>query len=98
MYTLLSLCAALFAIVLDQWLLRTRLLQQPKYFLFLGIIFVFKFFVNGYLTTHIVFYNPQVILGLRIGTIPLEDFIYGFALITLCISLWEWHKEQLCKK
>lgn len=98
MYTLLSLCAALIAIIVDQWLLRTQLLQQAAYLFFLGIVFMFKFFVNGYLTKHIVFYSPHVILGIRIGTIPLEDFIYGFALITLCVSLWEWQKEQSCKK
>jgi lycopene cyclase domain-containing protein len=94
MYTLLSLCAATIAIIVDQ-LLKTKLLLQPKYVLFLGIVGIFKFFVNGYLTAHIVLYNSQQILGLRIGTIPVEDFIYGFALVTLCISLWEWQKNKL---
>lgn len=97
MYTFLSLCAALVAIIID-YALRTRLLVQPKYFFFLGTMFMFKVFVNGYLTKHIVSYDPQQILGLRIGTIPLEDFIYGFALITICVSLWEWQKERACKK
>lgn len=97
MYTFLSLCAAIIAIVLDR-ILHTRLLTQPKYFFFLGIMFMFKCFVNGYLTTHIVFYDPRQILGIRLGTIPLEDFMYGFALITICVSLWEWQKEHVCKK
>ena len=94
MYTLLSIVAATLAIATDV-VLKTKLLQQSRYYLFLGIIFVFKLLVNGYLTAHIVIYNAQHILGWRILSIPLEDFIYGFALITFCISIWEWHKEKL---
>lgn len=93
MYTFLSIAAAILAITTDI-VLKTKLLQQSRYYFFLGVIFMFKLFVNGYLTAHIVNYNARHILGWRLLSIPLEDFIYGFALITFCISIWEWHKEK----
>jgi lycopene cyclase domain-containing protein len=42
--------------------------------------------VNGILTgslieKEVVWYNPDEILGLRVLTIPAEDFVYGFSLI-----------------
>jgi len=38
---------------------------------------------NGYLTSApVVEYNPEAITGVRIGTIPIEDFIYSFAMLS----------------
>jgi lycopene cyclase domain-containing protein len=49
--------------------------------------------VNGVLTgtglsAPIVSYNPSYNLGIRIMTIPVEDFIYGFELFVLNLSLF----------
>ena len=50
--------------------------------------------VNGILTgswipEEVVWYNAQEFSGIRIGTIPFEDFFYGFALIALNIIFYE---------
>ena len=46
---------------------------------------------NGILTgRHIVIYDPAVILGLRIVYAPVEDLLFGFALVLLTLSLWVW--------
>ncbi len=49
--------------------------------------------VNGILTgtglsAPVVSYNPSYNLGIRIMTIPVEDFIYGFELFLLNLSLY----------
>jgi lycopene cyclase domain-containing protein len=37
-----------------------------------------------------VAYHPEAILGLRAPwNIPVEDFAFGFALVTLTLLLWE---------
>ncbi len=55
----------------------------------------FKLIANGYLTWRpIVIYGQEHFLGVRLGTIPLEDFVYGFALIGLSVVLWEYFRGR----
>jgi lycopene cyclase domain-containing protein len=39
-------------------------------------------------------YNSQFFMGIRIGTIPLEDFLFGFSMVTLSIVCWEYFKKK----
>jgi lycopene cyclase domain-containing protein len=50
--------------------------------------------VNGVLTgslieQEVVWYNPNQIIGLRIGTIPFEDYFYGLLLMLLTTNIYE---------
>jgi lycopene cyclase domain-containing protein len=36
-----------------------------------------------------VFYNPEVISGVRIAYAPIEDLFFGFALVTMTMFVWE---------
>ncbi len=51
--------------------------------------------VNSILTgIPIVFYGPNAIIGSRIGTIPIEDFIYNLAMISLYLFTYlSWNKH-----
>ena len=58
-----------------------------------GILILPFLLVNGVLTgtglsEPVVRYDPVYILGIRIMTIPVEDFIYGFELFLLNLSLY----------
>lgn len=44
---------------------------------------------GGYLDRIVVFYNPSHFLGIRMGTIPLEDTFYGMSLLLLNIYFFE---------
>lgn len=45
---------------------------------------------NGYLTARpVVMYDAAYQLDWRVGTIPIEDFIYGYALIVSVIVVYE---------
>jgi len=88
-YTFLALLSVVAVVVLDRWL-RTAVLRKPAFWIAMGVMFLFKIPSNGYLTWRpIVLYNPDQHLGIRLWTIPVEDFLYGFGLITATIILWE---------
>lgn len=64
------------------------------------ILLVPFFIVNGILTGSgideaIVNYNDSENLGLRIGTIPIEDIFYGMLLILMNVSLFELFKRKI---
>ena len=73
--------------------LRTGLFRRPAYWLSMLIVLGFQVLVDGWLTklsAPVVEYNSAQITGLRgPWDIPVEDFLYGFALVTAALLLWE---------
>jgi len=91
-YTALALFSLAICATLD-YVLHTRLLQQPRFLAFLLLVIVFVTFFNGYLTARpVVLYGSQYQLDVRILSIPLEDYIYGVALIIGCTAFFELYK------
>ena len=88
-YTELAALGLLSAIVLDLWLLRTRLLTRRSFWTAYAIMFGFQLLVNGVLTgLPIVRYAPRTILGPRLAYAPVEDLAFGFALILTTLACW----------
>ncbi|MDZ7265991.1 MAG: lycopene cyclase domain-containing protein [candidate division KSB1 bacterium] len=88
-YTGLMLLAVSLTAVLDR-LLQTRLLSRQRVLLYFAATLMLNVICNGYLTARpVVVYNAAHHLGLRVGTIPIEDFGYGFALIMPVTILYE---------
>lgn len=88
-YTLFSTLALGAVFGLD-FLLRTRITVTRPYWIFMGLMTAGEAAVNSYLTSRPVFlYGEKFISGLRFGTIPVEDFIFGWAFLTLVVVLWE---------
>ncbi len=92
-YTLISVVAVVLTVLIARKS-ASRLFERREFFIFLLIILFFKFLVNGYLTSQlIVIYNPRFFLNVRIGSIPVEDFLFGFSMVTMTIVLWEHFKR-----
>jgi lycopene cyclase domain-containing protein len=90
-YTAAALVGALAAVVIDLFVLRTRLLTRGVFWATYPIIIGFQLLSNGILTGRgVVRYDPDAIIGLRIVYAPVEDLIFGFALILLSLSVWVW--------
>jgi lycopene cyclase domain-containing protein len=86
--------------------LRTGLLRDRRYWIALGIVAFFQILADGWLTCRpIVTYAPAQFSGLRLGCppfrlfraggMPLEDLIFGFAMITQGLMWWEWWGRRL---
>jgi lycopene cyclase domain-containing protein len=92
-YTLPAVLAVLAVCVLETRVLRTGLFRRPAYWISMVIVVGFQIPVDGWLTklsAPIVLYNEQHTTGVRFPfDIPIEDFLFGFALVTAALLLWE---------
>lgn len=78
-------------VVLDLLVLRTRLLTRRAFWTSYAIVLFFQLLTNEWLTSRGVFgYDSDAIIGWRIGTAPVEDFLFGFALVTWSLVWWVW--------
>lgn len=90
-YTGLSVIAVLVALGIDLAVLRTRLVQRKAFWTAYAIMLFFQLIVNGLLAgIPIVEYDSDAIVGLRVAYAPVEDLLFGFAMILLTLATWVW--------
>nr|WP_296070788.1 lycopene cyclase domain-containing protein [uncultured Actinoplanes sp.] len=90
-YTAASLLGVCAAAGVDMFILRTRLLRRAVFWATYPIVVLFQLLSNGILTGRkIVVYAPDAILGIRLVYAPIEDLLFGFALVLLTLSTWVW--------
>jgi lycopene cyclase domain-containing protein len=90
-YTQLALLGVAGAVLVDTVLLRTWLVRRRTYWTAYAIVLFFQLIVNGILTGFdIVRYDPGAILGWRVAFAPVEDILFGYAMVTLTLSTWVW--------
>ncbi|OHX65847.1 lycopene cyclase domain-containing protein [Flammeovirga pacifica] len=62
-----------------------------SYLITIGPFLIFNGILTGSVTPQpVVWYNTAAFSGVRIGTIPTEDFIYLLGMMLLCIKGWYW--------
>lgn len=92
-YTLPAALAVALVCVFELTVLRTGLFRRPAYWISMVIVLAFQVVVDGWLTklsAPIVAYDERHTTGIRFPfDIPIEDFLFGFALITAVLLLWE---------
>ncbi|WP_371827535.1 lycopene cyclase domain-containing protein [Amycolatopsis sp. WQ 127309] len=97
-YTVPAVAAVLAVVVLELLVLRTGLLRRPAYWVTMAIVTGFQVPVDGWLTklsAPIVRYAPGEITGWRFPwDIPVEDFLFGYAMVTAVLLLWERGKPR----
>ena len=104
-YTAAALLMVVVTVLLDLFVLRTRLLLRRVFWVAYAIIVFFQLITNGILTGRgIVFYDGDAITGSsssagqtpallgdgRIVFAPLEDLLFGFSLVVQTLSWWVW--------
>ena len=97
-YTQITVYALIMTIFFDMFVTRNSLLSTLRFWLSYAIIFPFQLITNWWLTSReIVMYNPDSIIGLRLAGAPIEDLIFGFAMILAVMSLWETRMKGISK-
>ena len=88
-YTQIALVAVLIALLIDLFVLKTRLILTAVFWTSYAIILPFQLITNWWLTSrNIVMYSPDAIIGIRIAAAPVEDLLFGFALVLGVLAMW----------
>ena len=89
-YTQITVYALILTVLFDMFVTRNSLLSTLRFWLSYAIIVPFQLITNWWLTSReIVIYNPESIIGMRIASAPIEDLIFGFAMILAIMTMWE---------
>ena len=98
-YSDIALSAVFVAVVLDLFLLKSRMMTRGIFWLTYFLILPFQLLTNWWLTSNeIVMYGLSDITGQRLAGAPIEDLLFGFSMILLTISAWEFFKSRLNKE
>jgi lycopene cyclase domain-containing protein len=87
------------ALFLAYQMLKIKPRYMGRFYFAFAVLLVPFFIFNSILTgtfidDSVVWYNDAHTLGMRIGTIPLEDFFYALLLIVMNIAIVEWLEER----
>jgi lycopene cyclase domain-containing protein len=92
MYTLWAAVAVAGVVAIELVWARTGLFRRPAYWVTIAVTWAFQVPVDGWLTklsAPVVIYNRRELTGVRFPwDIPIEDFAYGFALVTFVLIGW----------
>jgi lycopene cyclase domain-containing protein len=98
-YSDIALNAVFVAVVLDLFLLKSRMMTRGIFWLTYFLILPFQLLTNWWLTSKsIVMYTDTEIIGQRLAGAPIEDLLFGFSMILLTISAWEYFKIRFDEK
>ena len=88
-YSDIAIGGVIVAVFFDLYGVRTALLTKSVFWTSYAIILPFQLITNWWLTSRgIVTYSPDAIIGTRICSAPIEDLLFGFALVLSTMSLW----------
>ena len=109
-YTAAAVTGVVVTVLLDLFVLRTRLLLRRAFWVSYAIVVFFQLITNGILTGRgIVFYDGDAITGSsssagempallgdgRVVFAPLEDLLFGFALVVQTLAWWVWWGRRI---
>jgi len=94
-YSDIALDAVMVAVLLDLFIVRSKMMTRGIFWLTYALILPFQLLTNWWLTANkIVMYSDAEIIGRRVAGAPVEDLLFGFSLMLLTLSLWEFFNQR----
>lgn len=109
-YTAIAVVTFVVVILIDLFVLRTRMITRKEFWIAYAIMIGFQFLTNAVLTgTQTVQYADDTIVGTgndvapgqppflgegRLFYAPVEDVAFGFGLILLTLSVWQYWGDR----
>lgn len=94
-YTEITSLALILAVLADIFLFKTSMLTTRAFWASYAIILPFQLVTNWWLTSNeIVIYSESKIIGLRLAGAPIEDLLFGFAMVVGFLSYWVYRSER----
>lgn len=91
-YTVAAVVSVVVVVALELGWFRTGIFSSARYWLSMAIVLGFQVPVDGWLTKlsdPIVLYRESETIGVRFPwDIPVEDFAFGFGMVTLVLLCW----------
>ena len=91
-YTWAAVAGVVAVVLVELLWLRTGVFRTATFWIAYAIVAFFQVLVDGWLTklsAPIVVYAPERFTGWRAPfDVPVEDYLFGFALVTLTILVW----------
>ena len=86
------------ALFLSFQMLKLRPRYMGRFYFTFAVLVIPFLLINSVLTgaftqEGVVWYNDTHNLGMRIGTIPIEDFFYAMLMILMTITIMEWYED-----
>jgi lycopene cyclase domain-containing protein len=92
-YSIIAVVVAAGVVAFERFVLKTGLFRTVQYWISMAIVAFFQTVVDGLLTKRpdpVVAYNEAFNSGLRFpGSIPVEDWLFGFSMVTLALLFWK---------
>jgi lycopene cyclase domain-containing protein len=93
LYTRVTFTLLAFLVIIFQFIYKVRWLN--RFYAAFAVALVPFYIINGILTSlPVVIYNNAQNMGIRIGTIPIEDHFYLMALLLMNIGFYEYFKAR----
>lgn len=94
-YTEITSLALIIVVLVDIFGFKTSMLASRAFWGSYAIVLPFQLLTNWWLTSNeIVLYSPDAIIGLRIAGAPIEDLLFGFAMMVGYLSFWVYRNER----
>ena len=96
-YTFLAIISVGLTIIFGS-LLNSKIFSSSSYWIYI-VLTLLLFLIFNYILTSIpvVQYSQNAITGFRFITIPIEDFLFNFSMLTNYLLLYKWALEKLKK-